>query len=148
MLSASVVAPVLWRWQRQVPTVRDLESGGASVVGSSAYLNLHPAWHPGGERITFSSARREAGLDIWEVDLPTGLEWRLTNRPGDEAEPAWSSNGRNLVYVYREGESWSLVLRRHGQAEEILVAGDQRIAGPSWRPDGSLVTFWRASETG
>ena len=128
--------------------MQDLETGEFSRVGTDAHLALHPAWHPGGERVAFSSDRRESGLDIWEVDLPSGLEWRLTSHPGDETEPAWSRDGRDLVYVLHEGTSWSLVLREHGQAEEILVTGDERIAGPSWRPDGTLVMFWRESEDG
>jgi hypothetical protein len=128
--------------------IQDLDTGEVGRVGTGAHLDLHPAWHPDGERVAFSSDRRESGLDIWEVDLPSGLEWRLTSRPGDETEPAWSRDGRDLVYVLHEGTSWSLVLREHGQAEEILVTGDERIAGPSWRPDGTLVMFWREMGVG
>ncbi|NNL62527.1 MAG: amidohydrolase family protein [Woeseiaceae bacterium] len=133
---------------RQGLRIHDLGTGEVGRVGSGAYLDLYAAWHPGGERVAFSSDRRESGLDVWEADLPSGLEWRLTNRPGDETEPAWSADGRDLVYVHRDGKSWSLVLREHGQAEEILVTGDERIAGPSWRPDGTLVTFWRETREG
>ena len=120
-----------------------LSSGETETVGANAWLNLQPSWHPGGERVVFASDRRGTGFDIWEVDLPTGLEWRLSSRSGDEMEPAWSADGRDLLYVHRDGERWSLVLRRHGQPEEILVTGSDRLSGPSWRPDGSLVTFWR-----
>jgi hypothetical protein len=125
-----------------------LGSGETAALGSSAWLNLQPSWHPGGERVVFSSDRRGTGFDIWEVDLPTGLEWRLSSRSGDEMEPAWSADGRNLVYVHHDGEQWSLILREHGQPEEILVTGSQRLGGPSWRPDGSLVMFWRHDDNG
>lgn len=128
--------------------LHDISTGAAQPLGENAWLDFHPAWHPGGERIVFASDRRDTGLDIWEVDVKTGLEWRLTHRPGDETEPAWSASGRDLVYVHRVQDSWSLVLRRHGQAEEVLVTGNERLAGPSWRPDGSLVVFWRETEEG
>lgn len=128
--------------------VHSLRTRETRTVGDSSWLNLHPDWHPDGERVVFSSDRRQTGFDLWEVDVPTGLEWRLSNRPGDEMEPAWSSNGRDLVYVYRDGDNWSLVLRRHGQPEEVLVSGQQRLGGPSWRPDGSLVMFWRHHDEG
>ncbi len=128
--------------------LHDLDTGTAQQLGEDAWLDFHPAWHPGGERVVFASDRRDTGLDIWEVDVRTGLEWRLSHRPGDETEPAWSDNGRDLVYVHREQDNWSLVLRRHGQAEEVLVTGNERLAGPSWRPDGSLVVFWRETEAG
>ena len=57
-----------------------LHSGQMETVGSDAWLNLQPSWHPAGERVAFASDRRGTGLDIWEVDLPTGLEWRLSSR--------------------------------------------------------------------
>ena len=123
-------------------------SGVTRAVGTGDWLSLHPAWHPGGERVIFCSDRRGTGFDLWEVDLATGLEWRLSGRPGDEFEPAWSADGRDLVYVHHDGERWSLVLREHGQPEEILVSGTERLAGPAWRPDGSLIMFWREMADG
>ena len=128
--------------------LHDLPTGRTERVRGGPYPDRHPAWHPGGERIAFASDRRDTGFDLWEVDLPTGLQWRLSGRPGDETEPAWSADGRDLVYVHRESETWSLVLRRHGRAEEVLVSGAERIAGPSWRPDGSLIAFWRDNGDG
>ena len=128
--------------------IHSLRTNETRTVGSGDWLNLYPDWHPDGQRVVFSSDRRGSGFDIWEVDVPTGLEWRLSSHPGDEMEPAWSANGRDLVYVHREGDDWSLVLRRRGQPEEVLVTSTQRIAGPSWRPDGSLVMFWRHHDDG
>jgi hypothetical protein len=123
--------------------VHSLVTGETRTVSARERLNIFPDWHPDGSRIVFSSDRRGTGLDIWEVDLPTGLEWRLSRRPGDETEPAWSASGRDLVYVHHSDDQWSLVLREHGQPEEVLVTSPDRLAGPSWRPDGSLITFWR-----
>jgi hypothetical protein len=126
----------------------ELDAGVSRPLGSSTWLDLHPSWHPGGERVVFASDRRDTGFDIWEVDVQTGLEWRLTGEPGDETDPAWSQDGRDLVYVRREADRWSLVLREHGQPEEILVSSEHRLAGPSWRPDGSLIMFWRHGADG
>jgi len=128
--------------------IHELATGKSKPVANGGFLDLHPAWHPGGERLVLSSDRRDSGLDIWEVDLPTGLQWRLSSRSGDETEPAWSRDGRDLIYIHRDGDRWSLVLRRHGQPDEIVVTGNDRLAGPSWRPDGSLITFWRDGPEG
>lgn len=108
-------------------------------------FDMHPAWHPGSDRIVYASDTSGAGFDLWEVDLPSELHWRISDQPGDETDPAWSSNGRDLVYVHRHREQWSLVLRRHGLPEEILVSGTDRLAAPAWRPDGSLITYLRKS---
>ena len=101
------------------------------------------AWHPDGNRVVFSAERGDSGLDIWEVDLPTGLEWRLTSEPGDESEPAWSENGRHLAYIAARDGQYALMLRRFGVPAEPLVVSQLPLSSPSWRPDGSLLMFQR-----
>lgn len=126
--------------------VYDVQSGHVRDLGNKGTAEIFPAWHPDGERIVFSSARSGTGLDLWEIDLATGLQWRLSDRAGDETEAAWTNDGRNLVYVHRIAGEWSLILRRHGEPEETLLVSAEPLAAPSWRPDGSLITFVR--ETG
>ena len=125
----------------------DLATGELRRLNASASYEQHPDWHPSGERIVFSSDRRGVSLDLWEADTKTGLEWQLSHHPGDETEPAWSANGRHLVYVLREGDHWSLMLRRFGQPETTLVRSDSRLAAPSWRPDGTLITYFQKADT-
>ncbi|NNF40261.1 MAG: amidohydrolase family protein [Woeseiaceae bacterium] len=114
-------------------------------ISRGRFFDMQPAWHPGGERIVYASDATGAGFDLWEVDLQSDLHWRISDRPGDETEPAWSSNGRDLVYVHHHLGQWSLVLRRQGLPEETLVSGTDRLAAPAWRPDGSLITYLRQS---
>jgi hypothetical protein len=127
--------------------LHDLAAGETRRISQGPYLDFEPSWHPDNERIVYSSDRQGTGLDLWETDVPTGLHWRLSNRPGDETDASWSADGKNLVYVYRENDQWSLVLRRHGQPEETLLSGTERLSAPSWRPDGSLILFWREGDT-
>ncbi|MFQ5982433.1 MAG: TolB family protein, partial [Woeseiaceae bacterium] len=123
----------------------DADGTESSRISDGHYFDQHPDWHPDGERIVFSSARGTSGFDIWEADLPTGLRWRLTSNPGDEMEPVWSADGRDLAYLRRHDSHWSLVLRRHGQAEQEVVVSSEPLYAPSWRPDGSLLTYLRQS---
>jgi len=118
----------------------------AGNISDGQYFDQHPDWHPDGERIVYSSDRRDTGFDLWELDLATGLTWRISNTGGDETEPAWSTDGRDLAYVHRQGGIWSLMLRRHGQPDETLETSTTRLSSPSWRPDGSLITFLRHNE--
>ncbi len=123
-------------------------NGAGTSVGDERFANRFPEWHPSGERLVYSSARNNSGFDLWEADIATGLEWRLSDLPGDETEPAWSSDGRHLVYVHIHDGQWSLMLRRFGLPDELLVASQQPIAAPSWRPDGSLVTWLAREDSG
>ena len=133
--------------QKQGIWIHDTSDGETRYVSQDSRFDLHPTWHPAGRRLTYASDRTGRGLNLWEVDLSTGLHWRLSSRPGDETEPAWSADGRHLVYIHKAGDTWSLILRRHGEPEEVLVTGSDRLSGPSWRPDGSLVMFWREGAT-
>lgn len=129
----------------QIWTV-NLDGTKSSKLSDGEFFDQQPDWHPDGERIVFSSARGSGGFDIWETDLLTGLSWRISSHAGDETEPAWSADGRSLVYVRRLGAKWSLILRRQGRPEFELVASAEALSAPSWRPDGSLITFLRQSD--
>jgi hypothetical protein len=121
----------------------DVNASTSSTLSDGTDFDQHPSWHPSGERIVFSSARDSSGFDLWEMHLSTGLSWRLSHSEGDETEPQWSANGRDLAYIRRVAEQWRLVLRRHGQKEQDLLVSDEPLAAPSWRPDGSLLAVLR-----
>ena len=128
--------------------IYDFKTAQSHKISRNTFLDLHPAWHPDGERLVYASDATGTGFDLWEIDLPTGLHWRLSDRVGDETDPAWSSDGRHLIYVHHQGDQWSLILRRHGLPEETLLSTTDRLAGPSWRPDGSLITYARSGTSG
>ncbi len=134
--------------QRSGLYLYEFASDAARALGGGHYSDRQPDWHPDGERVVFVSQRHDTGLDLWELDVPTGVSWRITSHPGDESEPAWSADGRNLAYIRHENDRWSLVLRRFGQPDRVLVVSEERLSAPSWRPDGSLVTFARESGDG
>jgi hypothetical protein len=134
--------------QRSGLYLYDFESDEVRALGEGRYSDRQPDWHPDGERVVFASQRHDTGLDLWELDVPTGLAWRITGAPGDESEPAWSADGRHLAYIRHHDDRWSLVLRRFGEPDRELVVTDDRLSAPSWRPDGSLVTFTRESADG
>lgn len=116
-------------------------------ISDGQFFDHQPAWHPAGDRITFSSDRRDTDFDLWELDVATGLTWRISDLAGDETEPAWSSDGRDLVFVHRHADRWSLVLRRRGLPDRVLRTSTTPLMSPAWRPDGSLITYLQQGET-
>jgi hypothetical protein len=130
--------PQLWRL--------DIESGNSSPLSRPGHVDRQGDWHPDGTRIVFASQRGDSGLDLWEMDLASGLQWRISSLAGDESAPAWSANGRHLTFVLHRRNLWQLMLRRYGQPPESLLVSDTPLHAPSWRPDGTLITYLREIE--
>lgn len=128
--------------------LHDMDSGQPRRLSDPAVSDWQASWHPDGERIVFSSATGGHSLDLWEFDIPTGLRWRISSQAGDETEPAWSANGKHLSYISHDANGWALILRRHGEPDERLVQSSRSLRAPSWRPDGSLITFLRETDSG
>ncbi len=128
--------------------IYDVAAQSTREVAASFGNYEHPDWHPGGDRIAFSADHDGAGFEIWEVDVPTGLTWRLTHGEGDSVWPTWSDDGRDLLYVRRFEDRNELVLRRFGQPEEVLLESEETLSAPSFRTDKSLVTVTRHAAEG
>jgi hypothetical protein len=78
--------------------VWDLASGGtASILAGGDSADVDPAWSPDGTLVAFASTR-EGDPAIFTVRASDRLITRLSSRPGAEAEPSWTADGR-MVYV-------------------------------------------------
>lgn len=128
--------------------LHDMASGESRLLSNGRSSDHQASWHPQGERIIYSSALTGRGLDLWELDIPTGLRWRVSNNEGDETEPVWSANGQHLAYVLHDEIGWSLMVREYGEPDRKLLQSTRSIHAPSWRPDGSLLTFLSETEDG
>ena len=77
-----------------------LSDGAAQDLGQG----YGATWHPDGRRVVFAritnDGLRVTGADLWQWDLGTGRETRLTRTPGHaETEPAVSPDGRLVAWV-------------------------------------------------
>lgn len=94
------------------------------------------AWSPDGRRVLAHS-----GYDrLDEVDL-AGRTTRVSRRPGVFAAPAWSADGRTLVYAERAGGGVQRLVAVVGdRGPRVLVEGRGSLAFVL-RPDGGAVAY-------
>ena len=84
----------------------NIESREATQVTSGDYDDSEPSWSPDSSKIVFVSNRTETpdrnrNTDLWIVDLnDDDLKLKqLTSSETADASPAWSPNGRTIVYT-------------------------------------------------
>ena len=111
-------------------------------------------WSPDGQTLAFS-ALRYGQFDVWTVALSSGRVRRVTSDPRYETAPAWTPDGRRLLYV-RSDDRWAdhevMAVPVDG-GEARVVAADRdlfdygtigtrpRFGAPNVSPDGRWVLF-------
>ncbi|MGC9396429.1 MAG: protein kinase domain-containing protein [Anaerolineae bacterium] len=89
-------------WQLFIHDVRD------NTMWSLPHSGEHcrfPAWSPDGEWLAyntyiFGSVPRGQTYDIWRVRVDGGSRPQRLTTTGDSGRPAWSANGKHIVYNY------------------------------------------------
>ena len=103
-------------------------------------IELDPAFSADGTKIFYSSAEAEGGtLDLWAVDVASGVRRPVTDAPGIELKP--QPGERALVYLWKGGGRDRVVVRTgDGAQPRTLIEGNiASMARPALSPDGSTV---------
>lgn len=100
-----------------------------------------PAWSPDGMQIAFASAR-DGNAEIYIVDVACAERYscardarRMTFTPESELGPAWSPDGRHLIYARDQGDTYQLFILTLGDGTvRQITSGPANHRAPSWRP--------------
>jgi TolB protein len=139
----------------------DLKSGAVTQWTRGGAVNLEPRWSPDGSRIAFVSTKGTGRFHIF-IGRPakagfTAAPWskkrkskiaRYYYSPFDQQlSPAWSPDGRALVYVdnpetgYGSGSLWRQQVDKRAPARLLHREETNWKAAPDWSPDGKRVIF-------
>jgi Tol biopolymer transport system component len=104
---------------------------------------------PSGRRVAIQRQDPEsANIDIWLLDLGTGVFSRLTADPRADVDPVWSPDERSIVFsAFRSGKFTPFQKDLATGKEERLVDFAEDAVVDDWSPDGRFVivrTFGRA----
>jgi Tol biopolymer transport system component len=114
---------------------RGERTGVAGPSGDYAQLTLSP------DEKRLAIDRREKGnFDIWMLELGTGVFSRVTFDPGNDRDPVFSPDGRQIVFTNnRLGMPHLYRKTVGGGPEELIYRGPDREASEAWLKDGSIL---------
>jgi Tol biopolymer transport system component len=95
-------------------------------------------------RITFSDERY-----VYVVNANGSQLRRLTNGAAPDFDPAWSPDGKQIVFrSQRTGSSQIYVMKADGTDQRNISRTLEDNWGPAWSPDGAWIAFNSARGTG
>jgi TolB protein len=139
------------------PDGRTIYSGRylVSTDGSGSrwlpYIPLTAVWSPDGRRIAFARPRPRTGpgpccysahSDIYVMNADGSGIRKLTHNAAQNAEPAWSPDGRKIAFrSTRNGNRDLFVMNADGSGKRNLTRNAAWDSRPSWSPDGRKIAF-------
>jgi Tol biopolymer transport system component len=109
--------------------------GAAGPSGDYAQITLSPD-----EKRLAIDRRQNGNYDIWVLELSTGVFSRVTFDPGNDRDPVFSADGRQIVFTSdRLGMPHIYRKTIGGGPEELIYRGPDREATEAWLKDGSIL---------
>jgi Tol biopolymer transport system component len=81
--------------------------------------------------------------DLWLVDLENGLRTRFTFATGDEYNPCWTPDGKEIVYI-AEVDSLYRIMRQPVEgtgSEQVVFESTRELQTDEVSPDGKHILF-------
>ncbi|MEZ6054403.1 MAG: hypothetical protein R3C02_23950 [Planctomycetaceae bacterium] len=124
------------------------ESMSVQRLTHDGHFKQRPTWSPDGNRVLF--ARHEGStIFLWQLDLKTGEESRLTERTDPEYDAVFSPSGEDVLLAIDKASPNQGDIDIHvihladGNAQPVAVTEGKlsHEEWPSWSPDGKRFTF-------
>jgi hypothetical protein len=140
----------------------NLERGQARQLTSGGAVNVDPRFSPDGKRIAFVSTSYKGRFHIFVGDFSNGELTNVQRLTGEsrsdlprfyysefdhEISPAWSPDGRELIYVWNRGHIygtggfWRMKAEAGALAHEIHYEETAWKARPEFSPDGKRIVY-------
>jgi Tol biopolymer transport system component len=135
--------------------------GATMTAGLLTLTAVEPAGaaFPGGNgKIAFTSTR-DGNVEIYTMNADGSSRARLTNATGNDASPAFSSDGSRIAFESSrpssnpsdpsiDREIWVMNADGSGTPTNLSNASAGNDSSPSWSPDSSKVAFDNLSPSG
>lgn len=105
------------------------------------------SWSPDRALLAYTEYQPLTGVDIWVLDVRTGIRRALTRTPFDETWARFSPDGRWIAYMSNETGRWEVYVRPPAEGGRRVRVSGNGGAWPSWSNDSATVFFSAADAT-
>jgi TolB protein len=98
------------------------------------------SWLPSGDAIVLSR-EFEGDIELCRLDLNTGVQTRLTSRPGDDYGAAVSPDGSQVAFHSAHGDLAHIAVLTQATGEVRELTSGAQHYDPQWSPDGRWLVF-------
>jgi serine/threonine-protein kinase len=133
----------IWAYPQGASTTISIRNGQPVTSGSQVIETSDVS--PDGKWIAFDGNLR-GNMDLYRMPLGGGAAVPLTALPGDEWNPRWSPDGKELAFYAAEpgsrGANQIMVVPAVGGPPTALTSGGDFHNFPSWSPSGLDISYY------
>lgn len=127
--------------------VMDLASRSPRRVTKDASIDTAPSFSPDGRQIVFESDRGGT-QQLYTMSSDGSNVKRITFGQGRYANPVWSPRGDLIAFTrMHQGKFYIGVIRPDGKGERLITTA-YHVEGPSWSPNGRVLTYFKETPSG
>ena len=118
-------------------------AGRETLVTEERRAFAVPRISPDGKRVAVVTVEAAGTFDVWIYDLESDTLSRLAFEEENNAAPAWSPDGRWLIFQSGRPGEYGMVrqLSDGSSPQERVTSTPNRQIPTSWSPDGQFVAF-------
>jgi TolB protein len=127
--------------------VMDLRTRKVQRLTRHPAIDTSPSFAPDGKRIVFNSDRG-GSPQLYVMDRDGYNVRRISFGGGRYSTPVWSPRGDLVAFTKNIGKLFYIgVMRPDGGGEKLLTEGFL-VEGPTWTPNGRVLSFFRQTPAG
>lgn len=124
----------------------DLRSRQSRQLTTHTGIDTAPSYAPAGNRVVFESDRG-GSQQLYVMNANGGDVRRITFGKGRYANPVWSPRGDLIAFTKMlSGQFYIGVIRPDGSGERLITRA-YHVEGPSWSPNGRVLTYFKEVPT-
>ncbi len=122
----------------------DLRTRQSRRLTDHSAIDTAPSYAPDGRQVAFESDRGGT-QQIYVMDAGGGNVRRISFGDGRYANPVWSPRGDLIAFTKMlKGQFYIGVIRPDGSGERLITQA-YHVEGPSWSPNGRVLTYFKES---